>query len=489
MTLRSAILTAFFSLYVVLRNGFSKRDFHAKSNAALSFNHAHSSCSRTVVMASRGQRFGSIGSKIRVLATYDAFPAFSSKVRRLLYNPLGVLILAASAALVCGLYLNTQGFALFGGLLLVIVLGITWPRLSLLGLRGSISFDRSRSCEGERTNVRAIICNRLPWPAYGLAIAGGLGESDGPDDECPVAGVGIASAPGWRTVRCRWTFTPPIRGMYPLQRPSLRTGFPFGLWKSNQALSIAEPLVVWPRTYAVLPAPQFSADQQIEGSFSPHKVGMSGDVLGVRPYRRGDSLRRIHWSQTARHDRLIVCEFQANARPKIQLILDADPRAHLGSGSDGSREWAIRVVASLAKGWIEAGVEVGAAWHDVALHPGSGVAQLNLLDGLAKLPDSTERSSDLLESSDRLRDFDNGRVNHCDHRQDVAGGGVDVEEMRARWVVLQAPHFALTAALNRRHPVCRSGRIWIMILTAFLLSAVNRKGLGMIPVCPASCEG
>src|SRR5581483_4791016 len=147
------------------------------------------------------------------------------------------------------------------------------------------------------------------------------------------------------------------------------------------------PLLVWPRTYPVMPAPQLSVDQQVEGSFSPNKVGMSGDVLGVRPYRRGDSLRRIHWSQTARHDRLIVCEFQANARPMVQLILDADSRVHSGGGRDGSREWAIRIVASLAKGWLEAGVELGAAWNGESFPPASGPNQVNLLlDGLAKLP-------------------------------------------------------------------------------------------------------
>lgn len=442
MTWRSAILTAFFSLYVVLRNGFSKRDFHAKGNAALSFNHAHSSCSRTMVMTSRRQGFGSIGSKIRALATYDAFPAFSAKVRRLLYNPLGVLILAAFVALLCGLYLHSQGFALLGGLLLVIVLGITWPRLSLLGMRGSISFDSQRGSEGEPTGVCATLSNRLPWAAYGLAIEGGFEEKAQQASENGIC-VGIASAPAWRTLRCRWSFTPPRRGVFPLQPSSLTTGFPFGLRKSKRALAVKTPLLVWPRTFPVMPAPQLSVDQQIEGSFSPHKVGMSGDVLGVRPYRRGDSLRRIHWSQTARHDRLIVCEFQANARPMVQLILDADPRVHVGSGPDGSREWAIRVVASLAKGWLEAGVEIGAAWNVESLQPASGPNQLNqLLDGLAKLPDDTEVS--LLQTLNRpvCRDFTTGLqiIVTTDKALENARPSTWRNEHR-RWVILETHRF------------------------------------------------
>ena len=182
------------------------------------------------------------------VATYDVFPAFSAKVRRLLYNPLGVLILAALVALLCGLYLHQQGFALLGGLLLVIVLGITWPRLNLLGLRGSVGFERGRCSEGERTGAYASLSNRLPWAAYGLAIEGGFQESNQHHDDSAMSVIGIASGPAWRTIRCRWNFTPMRRGVYPLQTPHLATGFPFGLWKSKRALSSTGQLKVWRAT-------------------------------------------------------------------------------------------------------------------------------------------------------------------------------------------------------------------------------------------------
>jgi uncharacterized protein (DUF58 family) len=387
------------------------------------------------------------------VATYDVFPAFSARVRRLLYNPLGVLILAALVAILCGLYLHPQGFALLGGLLLVIVLGITWPRLSLLGLRGSIGFDRGRCSEGERAGAHASLSNRLPWAAYGLAIEGGFHDSAQQNDNS-MSVVGIASAPAWRTVRCRWDFMPTRRGVYPVQTPHLTTGFPFGLWKSKRALSATSQLLVWPQTYPVVPAPRFSVDQQIEGNFSPHKVGMNGDVLGVRPYRRGDSLRRIHWSQTARHDRLIVCEFQANARPAIQLVLDADPSVHAGSGTDSSREWAIRIAASLARGWIEEGLEIGAAWDASTIRAASGSAQVyRLLDSLSKLPDRTEMSLSELLARPACRDFNNGL--QVIVTTDVALTRAHLTSWRdedRRWIILQAGGFDQASAFSTRSP-------------------------------------
>lgn len=135
--------------------------------------------------------------------------------------------------------------------------------------------------------------------------------------------------------------------------------------------------------------PLVSGDRHVEGSVSRNLVGSNGDVLGVRPFRRGDSPRRIHWGQSARHDRLIVRELQANTRPVVQLVLDADPAVHAGHGPDSSREWAIRIVASLAKGWLAAGVEVGAAWNGQVIPAASGSKQLHtLLDALAGLPDT-----------------------------------------------------------------------------------------------------
>jgi uncharacterized protein (DUF58 family) len=330
-----------------------------------------------------------LGSWLRRIATYDVFPGFSARVRRLLYNPLGVLLMAALAGLLCGFFLHPQGFVLCGGVAAVVVLGVLWPWLTLRGLSGSLSFDRPRAVEGDQVEVCLTLKNHLPWSALGLVVRQGF-DRDAKDRNLLPPVASIASAPPRRAARCHWSFVPPWRGVYPLTLPRLASGFPFGLWENSRPLHVENPLLVWPRTFAVGPVPLVSGDHQVEGNVSRNRVGSNGDVLGVRPYRRGDSPRRIHWGQSARHDRLIVCELQANARPVIQLVLDTDPQSHFGDGPDSSREWAIRIAASLGKGWLEAGAQVGAVWNGEVFPPDSGQPQSRrLLDSLARLPEAS----------------------------------------------------------------------------------------------------
>jgi uncharacterized protein (DUF58 family) len=411
-----------------------------------------------------------LGRWLKHVATYDVFPEFSARVRRLLYNPLGVLVLAALVALLCGAALHGYCFVLAGGLLTVIVLGVTWPLLSLRGMHGTLSFERARASEGERVEARLTLRNRWPWAVCGLAVRGGLGDESG--------AIHVGTAPGWRTLCCPWEFVPPRRGVYPLAASFVTTGFPFGLWESRRRLTAATPLVVWPRTLPVGPVPEAGGDQQVEGCVSRNKVGSNGDVVGVRPYRRGDSPRRIHWGQSARHDRLIVCELQANARPVIQLVLNADPQSHLGQGPDSSREWAVRVAASLTKGWLHAGAQVGAVWSGDVIPAAAGTRQLHrLLDGLAALPDAAGPSLGELLASPPCRNLDNGLqvVITTDRAVVPAVAARPVAEWR-RWIVLHAAGFGGIPSPRATPTPVLAVRPWLWIDSPERVPACLRGG-------------
>ncbi|HEV3144542.1 MAG TPA: DUF58 domain-containing protein [Gemmataceae bacterium] len=407
---------------------------------------------------------------VRALATYDTFPQFSAKARRFLYHPLAVLGVAALVAMLCGFFLHPQGFVLLSGIITVIALGIIWPWLSMRGVSGEIRFDRERATEGELISVSLRLGNRVPLAALGLAIRGSFGRD----------GALVARLPalaGRKSSTCAWSFTPACRGAYPLQAPKLATAFPFGLWEGTRKLHVPAPLLVWPRTYPVGPPPLSAGDELMDGNVSRRKVGTAGEVLGLRPYRRGDSPRRIHWRQSAKHDRLIVCELQSNTRPVIQLILDVDSRVHLGSGADSSREWAIRVAASFASGWLNAGAQIEAVWGGQIIPATSGQTHLHrLLDGLAMLPDTVMPALPEILASVDCRSCSN--FVQVIITTDIACLKMDSTSRhgeRQCWVVLHAEGFA-GAESTRPHLDCAPIQPWLWLASAADVPGALREG-------------
>ena len=319
---------------------------------------------------------------IREPTGHAAWPRLHRELQRI-REPLVILILAALASALCGFCLHPQGFVLTLGLGAVIFVGITWPWMSVRGLRGDLEFGKSRVREGEPVPVRLGLRNRSPWGAWGLRVHLGLGAR---------VEVGLSHVGGCQRAEFSWVISPDRRGVYPSGSPRVASGFPFGLWSASRRLTARNTLVVWPRTFAVGPIPQVASGRTSDGMAARNRPGGSGDFLGVRPYRRGDSLRRVHWPQTARSGQMVICELQTNAVPRIQIVLDLHPASHVGAGPDNSLEWAIRVAASFVVAWINAGAEVELVLEGrvVATPGGSGASRrASLLDTLARVADDS----------------------------------------------------------------------------------------------------
>ena len=274
-----------------------------------------------------------------------------------LRSPVTILAQAMIASVLCGLFVHPQGFLLAFALGAVLTVGVVWPWLSLRGVTGTLTFENARTREGEPVTAVVSIKHPLPWGLWGLAVDAGFhhGPTRPPLDR-PDASLSFAG--GWKTTEATWRFVPACRGEYPAHPPLIVSGFPFGLSAARRELATGRTLLVWPMTFRVGPIPETAEGQSSLGLAARDEPGTWGDLLGVRPYRRGDSLRRIHWPQTARHGQLVVCEVQASAVKRIQLVVDTHPDSHAGAAPDGPREWAIRVAASFAESWIKQGAEL-----------------------------------------------------------------------------------------------------------------------------------
>ena len=152
------------------------------------------------------------------------------------------------------------------------------------------------------------------------------------------------------TIEYAWSFVPIRRGLYPIDGAAeVETSFPFGLFRARRRAEVEGHLIVWPETVSLIGMPDTAESQSIDDTFSDRRVGDFGDVLGTRPFREGDSLRRVHWAQTARQQTLIVTERQAPLTTSVRIVLDLSPRSHPPETREATVEHCIRVAASLCE--------------------------------------------------------------------------------------------------------------------------------------------
>lgn len=241
-----------------------------------------------------------------------------------LKRPIGWVLLALLSSMVLGIYVSPQAFLATAGIAMVAIIGSVWPWISMIGVRGELNWDTLRCQELDSIQTTLVITNRWPWPVVGLTLdldAGLLPE--GWDKQR----VSLQRIAGFSKSTFQWSTVPQTRGQYPRGQVHLSSGFPFGIWTSSRRVEVSENLIVWPRITRLIDAPTDLASQQYGTGSLSDRVGDDGDWTGVRPYRPGDSLRQVHWAQTARRDALVVFERQASASQSVVVQIDPSSAA------------------------------------------------------------------------------------------------------------------------------------------------------------------
>ena len=263
-----------------------------------------------------------------------------------LKRPIGWVVLAFLSSILLGLYVSPQAYLASAGIAMVAIIGSIWPWISMFGIRGQMSWDALRCEELESIDTHLVITNRWPWPVYGLSLdldAGVLPE--GWDKQR----ISLQRIPGFAKSTFQWSTVAQMRGEYPRRTLQLRTGFPFGIWTSSQSIRVGESLLVWPRRTRLIDSPTDLLSQQFGTGTLADRIGDDGDWTGVRPYRPGDTLRQVHWAQTARRDSLIVFERQSNASQSVLIQIDLEQAR---TASESTLDAMLRLLASVSNQFL-----------------------------------------------------------------------------------------------------------------------------------------
>jgi uncharacterized protein (DUF58 family) len=199
------------------------------------------------------------------------------------------------------------------------------------------------------------------------------------------------------------------RGRFRLGPIVLRSGDPFGLFGTEARIASEALLLVYPRVVALpywgLPG-SFLEGNVLTGQRSLQSTSM---VMGIREYRPGDAMNRIHWPSSVRHRRLQVKEFELDKTADLWIYLDLDAHAHHGEGEDSTEERAVTVAASVVskalRGHRNVGMVTNGSRAEV-LQPDRGTKQFGkLMQYLADVRAGGTRTlqETLVETLPRLR--------------------------------------------------------------------------------------
>jgi uncharacterized protein (DUF58 family) len=257
--------------------------------------------------------------------------------------------------------LFSAGFFLYAAVVTAAVLGVgaLLPAASLLGLEVRRSLESETVELGGTVESRLVLHNHKGLPAFWVFW------KDQIEPGLAAQGItcGFQTLTGEETMHSACTLHGKRRGLFRVGPAMIETSDPLGLVRRFRVDSEVRFVTVLPRTVDLSPGWPLGHRPIHE---VPRRRSLFEDpsrFLGVRDYRAGDSLRRIHWRATARSGRLQVKVFEPAVLEGVLLAVEMGKTAYPGApdetGADPAVELAVTAAASIAEFVLAHGQAVG----------------------------------------------------------------------------------------------------------------------------------
>lgn len=202
----------------------------------------------------------------------------------------------------------------------VVLAGYILNRGALRGVSAQRNLQQAAEMdlhEGDDIRITLNIRNRHSLPAIHLEVTETCPLAD-PDAELSESRMFVPVLPD----EVSFTYETAIyrRGLHHFPPLRVASRAPFGFFRREQNIALGTPTLVYPQVrklghFALL-------DRQPAAELAVPRAGLGSEVIGVRPYRPGDSPRHIHWRSVARRGELVSKEFVEESQPGVTLVLD-----------------------------------------------------------------------------------------------------------------------------------------------------------------------
>jgi uncharacterized protein (DUF58 family) len=213
----------------------------------------------------------------------------------------------------------------------------------------------------------------------------------------PPLNIFVPSLPAHDSVRLDYAVTIDRRGLREFPPLSLETRAPFGFFVRRRTLPEPTRVLTYPEVRRIRRLSLL--DRQVAAQLVNPRAGLGSEVIGVRPFRAGDSPRHIHWRTVARIGHLASKEFADESHPGLTLALDLFAHPYSSSNSKHTPfEYAVKIAASLGDYALRRNYPLHLAVDESAMAAPSGaVTRIALLEYLARVqPNGTNTLGEVL---------------------------------------------------------------------------------------------
>jgi uncharacterized protein (DUF58 family) len=134
---------------------------------------------------------------------------------------------------------------------------------------------------------------------------------------------------------------------------------PWGLFFFQKIYPIFSEKYVYPKTFPIQKFPPLAKGTAPWFGIQSNRVsGDEHDFYGIREYKPGDPIKKIHWMSTARQNKLIVKQFQQRLYYRVTILFNLEKNKNYGVGKESVVEYMVKIAASIAKHFLEKDVSV-----------------------------------------------------------------------------------------------------------------------------------
>jgi uncharacterized protein (DUF58 family) len=220
-------------------------------------------------------------------------------------------------------------------------------------------------------------------------------------EQCPLAApdapqhdmkLYIPNLPPKGRVQFEYTVVADRRGLHQFPPLPLESSAPFGFFRRARPLDVLTRALVYPEVRQVHHLDFL--DRQYAPQIARPTAGFGYEVMGLRPYRPGDSPRHVHWRSVARTGQMVAKEFAEETQPGLALALDLGKHPYPQASSKHTPfEWGVKAAASISDYAARKGYPLSLITNSSNLPaPNGTVTQHMVLEYLARVQPDGEAS-------------------------------------------------------------------------------------------------